>query len=155
VYLELRSFDPALLPHYFPSLDNLDAIDALLAADVAAAELFEATRLASAPDPVSPIDDPDGRPASDSPPADESRKSEKLYRALLARADRAAQRGNVVRAAIERFRAARLAPTHRQLTDAHAAARRALDRLVDRLGPAIHIDDEDAKDWQRLLIALL
>jgi hypothetical protein len=155
VYLELRFFDPALLPHYFPSLDNLDAIDALLAGDVDAAELFEATRLAGAPDPVSPIDDPDQRPVSEPTSVDDSHKSEKLYRALLNRGDRAARRGNVVRAAIERFRAARLAPTHRQLTDAHDAARRALDRLIERLRPAIHIDKEDAKDWERLLIALL
>ena len=155
VYLELRLFDPALLPHYFPSLDNLDAIDALLAGDVDAAELFEATRLAGAPDPVSPIDDPDQRAVSEPTSVDDSHKSEKLYRALLNRGDRAA-RGAMSFGPRSNDSARRAWPRHIvNSADAHDAARRALDRLVDRLRPAIHIDEEDAKDWERLLIALL
>src|SRR5205085_1268642 len=58
VYLELTYFAPTLLPRYFPTLDDYDRIDRVLAEDVDALALFAASRLAGAPDPDVLVDAP-------------------------------------------------------------------------------------------------
>jgi len=50
VYLELRHFVPGFLRSYFPSLEDLHAIDELLKRDVDAEGLLSATRLPGAPE---------------------------------------------------------------------------------------------------------
>jgi len=50
-YLELRRFAAGLLPRYFPGLENVDSVDALLCRDVDVEGLYLATRPAAAPDP--------------------------------------------------------------------------------------------------------
>ena len=45
------SFAPRLLPRYFSALDDFGPIDQMLAEDVDAGALFQATRLAGDPDP--------------------------------------------------------------------------------------------------------
>ena len=62
--------------------------------------------------------------------------------------------GNVVRSAILRQRAARLAAPKRA-DQAHAEARRDLDRLVQRLQAALGFDNDDAQRWGAGLRALL
>jgi hypothetical protein len=48
VYLTLRRFDPGRLPHFFPALRDLAAVDALVAEDIDADAIFQATRLPGA-----------------------------------------------------------------------------------------------------------
>jgi hypothetical protein len=155
VYLELRYFDAALLPRYFPAIEDFSEIEALLETDVRAAELFAATRLAGAPEPAPLVEEPDQPHPAELPAEDQKRASEKRCRTALARADRAAQAGNVVRAAVERFRAARLAPSHRLADDARTRAGAALDRLVERLRAALRLTEDEAKDWRHGLTTLL
>ena len=52
VYLELRRFAPSFLPRCFPSLDDPLAVEAVLAQDVDADALFQATRPPGAIDPA-------------------------------------------------------------------------------------------------------
>src|SRR5207302_7188665 len=51
VYLELRYFAPALLPHYFPGVDESERVEQVLADDVDGPALFAATRPGGAPEP--------------------------------------------------------------------------------------------------------
>jgi hypothetical protein len=48
VFLTLRRFDRARLPHFFPALRDLAAVDALLAEDIDADSIYQATRLTGA-----------------------------------------------------------------------------------------------------------
>jgi len=156
-YLELRWFDPALLPRYFPAIDDFESIDRLLAKDVNAATLFARTRPAGAPEPAPIVDDPD-RPEEvnvQDETATPRHQSETLYRAFVARADRAARAGNAVRAAIERFRAARVAPSRRLADEARIRAGAALDRLTERLRPALRLGDSAAHEFRHLMTTLL
>src|SRR5947207_2175028 len=52
VFLELHCFAPHRLPYYFPAIADLGAVFRVLDADVDAAGLFAATRLAGAADPA-------------------------------------------------------------------------------------------------------
>src|SRR5262249_4450018 len=49
VFLELSYFAPALLPHYFPALEDHEAVEAMLAGEVDAPGLLAATHLPGAP----------------------------------------------------------------------------------------------------------
>ncbi len=48
VYLTLRRFDPARLAHFFPAIRDLAKVDALVAEDIDAEAIYQATRLADA-----------------------------------------------------------------------------------------------------------
>ncbi len=154
VYLELRLFAPALLPHTFPGLSDYAAVDALLAEDVDAVELLARARLPGAPDPsaVRPDAVPPPPPPRDLAPP--HRPSEVRYRELIAGADRARGRGNVVRAAIRRMRAASAAAP-KTVRTARNAARAELSALVDRLRPALGLTADEAVAWRQTLPALL
>lgn len=52
LYCELKCFSPHCLNAYFPSFEDYDVVDRLLSEDVDVDALFEATRLAGAPDPI-------------------------------------------------------------------------------------------------------
>src|SRR5438132_239982 len=81
---------PALLPRYFPGLEDRSAIDALLAEDVDAAAVLARTRPPGAPDPAA-VCRPNGAPARPRDQADEAppaaAPSEADHRRLVARAD--------------------------------------------------------------------
>jgi hypothetical protein len=152
LYLELRHFAPTLLPRYFPGLEDFEQVDALLAEDVDAESLFAATRLAGAPDPVPP---PEGQEDVDeAPPAAPALPpSEHDYHRLLERAGKEAGRGNDVRAALLRARAARVAPPGLG-PEVAASARADLDRLAERLRAALDLDAA-AANWRQVLPTLL
>ena len=76
------------------------------------------------------------------------------YRELVAAADAARARGNVVRAAIFRMKAAGVALPKRD-RGARNAARAELALLVDRLTPALGLDESEAKLWRQVLPSLL
>jgi hypothetical protein len=166
VYLELRYFAPHVLPLYFPASSRLETIDAVLAEDVDAAKLFAATRLEGAPDPA---------PAPPPPLADEKETlarsagdetveapaltlpvgdAPRAYLRLLQRADKASARGNMVRAAIFRMRAAELAPAG-QANPTRAAAHRDMEQFRQRLQKALDSPNETVNDWRQALFALL
>jgi hypothetical protein len=163
VYLELRHFDPHLLPVYFPACLRRETIEAALAEDVDADALFAATRLEGAPDPTPApaMDEEDSlsRRASNDADAAASgplRVSDvpRAYRRLLRRADKASKRGNLVRAAIFRMRAVSLAPPG-QVNPTRAAAQREMEQFSRRLQKALGYGDEVAADWRQALFALL
>ncbi len=157
VYLELRFFDPTLLADYFPAIEDFEPIDRVLLADVDACALFAATRLDGAPDPVPPVDVPDRaeepglRPAGDTPPPVGGGGQGRILTAL---ADRAAAAGNTVRAALLFARAAHLAPTASK-PQFHSRAAVALNRLVERLSRALHLEKAEAEAWRQALSPLL
>jgi hypothetical protein len=74
--------------------------------------------------------------------------------ALRSRAERVSRRGNLVRAAILRYKALRLAPPT-QAGSLRGAARREIEHLVARLERALHFPTRDRADWLRCLLALL
>jgi hypothetical protein len=153
VYLTLRYFAPALVTHFFPGLDNLDVVETQVQADVDAAAIFQATRLPGAPDPTSESPEflvpeikqgPGAHPLAPASPIPDAK-----VKSLLARAEAMDARGNTVRAAILRTRAAEGA----NLT--LAGARGELHRLSERLQKALGLNAETAEKWRRALLPLL
>jgi len=157
-FLELRYFADTLAGHYFPSLARSRQVDEVLAGDLDADALFAATRLPGAPLPQPPADDSDFDPSDEPEEPDlalaPARASERLFRRLNRRADRAAAMGNAVRAAIFRSRAARhVRPSLASRARGHA--RDELKRLTDRLQVALEFGDPDRARWSKSLTALL
>ncbi len=106
LFLELRCFANYQLPYFFPAIEDYDPVDQILAEDIDAAALFAATRLPGAPDPDHNDDETEDfdlpRPAAATTLVWTG--SDKQYRSMTAAADKAAAKGNDVRAAIERGR---------------------------------------------------
>jgi hypothetical protein len=165
VYWELRFFVPSFLRTYFPGLDDLAQVEELLRRDVDAEAILSATRPLGAPEPELVAEVPSGERAPlagrvDMPTAAGLRKlpppkrSNRIAARLEAKADRASEVGNQVRAAIWRSRAARYADPE-QATAARDRARTELARLVRRLQAALGFTDPEAAEWVRSLAALL
>jgi hypothetical protein len=141
VYLEHRYFAANLLDNFFPGLRDRAKIDKLLAQDVDAAELFRRSRLEGAPDPVMPSDT-------------RSDESHEYYWKLLRAADRSAQSGNLVRAAILRTTASRVAPA--SLTEStRRQAEEDMRLLSRRLQAALQWNDAETDEWYSELRKLL
>jgi hypothetical protein len=173
VYLELRYFAPHELPLYFPACSRWETIDAVLAQDVDASGLFAATRLPGAPDPTPPplpslTDEEESLANSERAGSVGDGGMSVAYasgswwindapracRRLLERADKASANGNMVRAAIFRMRAVRLAPSG-QAGPTRAAAQREIERFSRRLQSALGYSDDAAAGWRQALLALL
>lgn len=161
VYLELRYFASSLLSRYFPALDNLEAVDWVVAQDLDADRLFQATRLAGAPDPVdvSAVSEWEDWSEDEQAP-DEARlpiaprPNEEKFLRFMRKAEKAASVGNVVRSLIYRARAVQYA-TGETAARARAAVRTSLDRLLRRLQQALEIPHDDLKHWRETLLALV
>jgi hypothetical protein len=160
-YLELLHFEPWMLPWYFPASDRARVLP-VLSDVIDSAAILAKTRLTGAAEPArtAPAEsaDEDERddirapgPAEAGPTAvkSDSARGKKLLR----RAQSAEQRGNDVRAAILRVRAARVLRTeagrHR-----NGAARR-VDALAARLRVALGLDESDYEPWRAVLRGLL
>jgi hypothetical protein len=141
VYLELRYFAANLLPNVFPGIRDPGKVEALLGQDVDAAALFAKTRLAGAPDPVMAVQR-------------RVEESHEPYWNLVRAAQRAANEGNSVRAAILRMRASRIAPAALTLPT-RREAEADLARLTTQLGEALGFGEAEAADWLRHLTLLL
>jgi hypothetical protein len=140
-YLELRYFRTNLRATYFPAIRDFQVIDQILAQHVEADPLFAKSRLKGAPDPVVRTDT-------------SSDESHDYYWKLLRHADRAGKEGDMVRAAILRTRAARVAPT--ALTrSTRDSALKDLENLTLQLQDAIKFGPEEAQEWLQVLPALL
>src|SRR5205823_2407399 len=97
VFLELYYFARPLLETYFPGIDDLEDIRKFLERDVDGPGLYQGTRLPGAPEP--------GASVASSP-----HEAHEFFYELVQESDAAEQAGNLVRAAIQRSRAARVAP---------------------------------------------
>jgi len=155
IYLTLRRFAKHLLPHFFPCLNDLDAVDALVNAEVDADALFAATRLPGAPEPeelprrITQTDDL-GNVSSEALLLDPAAPvGDKTLHRLQTKAQTMDAKGNNVRAAILRTHAAEA----RGLT--FAGARAELSRLSKRLQKALELSDADAEKWRQALLPLL
>jgi hypothetical protein len=164
VYLELRHFARGLLRCYFPSVTSFEELDRILAEDLPVDELYQRCRPEGAPQPVdlsaeaaqralarsdTPDDAPAGFDSACIPP-----QSAALRRKLLARAERASQLGNTVRAAIVRKQAAQALAPGREY-QAHTGVHSELIRLSQRLQRALQLTDGETKQWRRVLAAVL
>jgi hypothetical protein len=141
VFLELLCFAPHLLSIYFPGLHDIDEVGKLVSADVEPQALYERTRLTGATEPPA-------RTASTSEEAHE------YYWKLVHSSDQAAQQGNVVRSAILRQRASRVAPPARAYATRQAALTQLLG-LVDRLQAPLELSPAEMEEWRKHLPALL
>src|SRR5262249_19867952 len=120
---------------------DFNQIDQLLDRDLDSRALFLRTRLQEAPDPVVPEDT---RP-------DESQEA---YWRLVRSAERAAQDGNTVRAAILRMKASRIGPPVYTFPT-RAEAESGMVRLAARLAGALQLGDVETTDWAKYLTLLL
>ncbi len=161
VYLELRCFAGSLVPHYFPGIENFEAVDALVRRDVEADRLFWATRPQGAPCPhdsghplttTEMVGAPEAPAVEPAPPS--FAISRRKYRLSMRKAQRSAKLGNVVRAAICRARAARFAPPD-LAARASAALRMDVYRLIRRLQAALAVQQTDSQTWRDSLFALV
>jgi hypothetical protein len=158
VFLELRRFSPALLPHVFPAIDDAEAVERVFAPDVDGGSLAAATRPAGAPEPMvagvggdglfeeePPGSEPAGEPEGPGPGYD---------RWTVRRAEAVAARGNHVRAAVLWTDAAgRAGPAVGRR--ARRAARGEIDRLCRRLQGALGFGEVELDRWRRALPPLL
>jgi hypothetical protein len=140
-FLELKFFNPTLVPISFPSLPPVGEVESIIARDLDGAALFRQTRLPHVPDPAPRTDD-------------QSDESHDFFHRLMRQAKRLALAGDTVGAAIQHTRAARVAPGS-QTVAAREEARRDMHKLVERLQRALELSDEDAAAWRRVLPALL
>ncbi len=143
-YTELAHFGGHAVEEFFPSLRDPLAVRALLAADFDADALVARARPAGAADPEHepPPDERWLAPPRPAAPAVAPGAPDP------ARADDAARKGNLVRSAILRARAA-TGP------DGAAAAVESLRALVDRLGDALNWDSDTRDEWHQALAPVL
>ena len=149
-FLELRYFAPALLPDTFPAIHDPGRVEAILAADVGA-DLLDRTRPEGAARTAARVDE---LADADEPEEAGGALSGGMFRELIRQADEASRRGNAVRAAILRARAARRAGA-RTAAKTRAAARAELEKLCRRLQGALDLTTEEARGWRGAIPALL
>jgi hypothetical protein len=155
VFLELRAFAPELVADYFPAIRDPDSAGRVFAEDVDAGAILAATRPPGAADPSTPPAEAADEPEpADEPEVEHEAPSGSRYRRLLKQADQASERGNLVRAAILRTQAARLAGPS-LAGQARSAARKAMDQLAGRLRGALGFDEADLRDWRKALVSPL
>lgn len=156
-FLEQKHFAPGSLPHFFPDVDSDPVVEGILADLVDAEDLFAATRPRGAEAPS--IEERPGD-ASAVPESWESQTSGRrrraslmAYRRLFYHAEKAAARGNLVRACILLQRARRRAPegTQHRLRN---ALRGNVHRMVLALQDVLGFSDAEADSWREALSAL-
>ncbi len=160
LFAELRYFAPEMLPRHFPSLGDPGRIDTILAEDLDIPGLLAHYRPPGAPDlpEPGPVRDDEDETGPYVPLEDEEQRTDLeprvrtrwLYRFLVRKANQAAARGNHMRAAIRRIRAARFAPVGRE-ESTREAARRELERLAQQLVPALGLRGSEVSQWRRAL----
>ncbi|MBI1918093.1 MAG: hypothetical protein HYS12_25660 [Planctomycetes bacterium] len=154
LYLELKYFARHLLGRYFPAIEDPDRVEPIFAEVIDADSLFTATRPEGAPDPILYRAHLEAEEEREAAALTQGKPAPAHCLRLLARADKVAARGNVVRAALLRTRAAVIAPPD-VLETARKGALADLDRLVNRLQSALELHDREAEEWRATLPALL
>ena len=173
VYLGMRYFKPFLLCSFFPALPSLDEVDKIIAQDIDAGALLDATRLPGTPEPgelreaarkaaeafdadplAEVLEHPDEDGRRQAPyriPA--GQRSAAKYENWSQRAARHAARGNLAGAIARRARAEAWAPRESAATAAKAL-REEVHHFVQRLQAALKIEDDDPRPWREALLAL-
>jgi hypothetical protein len=140
-FLELYYFARPLLESYFPGIADVESVKKSLDEDVDSVVIYQRTRLPGAPEPAQGM--------TDSP-----HESHEFFYELVCESDAAQQAGNLVRAAIQRSRAARVAPAA-QAYDTRKQAVALLETLLARLQPALEIPAAELPEWSNHLPELL
>ncbi|MBL8812410.1 MAG: hypothetical protein JNM43_19760 [Planctomycetaceae bacterium] len=153
LYLELKRFEPDLLPVWFPSLADRANVESILGQDVNAEELFLKTRLYGATSP-----DLTPHVVRDETRLVNTRRdwslgvgitpSDRAYLRQLRWRDKANERGNTVGAIVCATRAAQRATSDEKRLAAQEKARADIRYLVDRLQRALNITDTESSEWQ-------
>jgi len=153
IYLELKHFQPDLLPIWFPSVAGCPRLEATLAEDINADDLFQRTQLYGATKP-----DLTPHLVRDEARLQNTRRdwslgigivpSDRSYLRYLRWRDRANERGNTVAAVVCAIRAVQRATSDDKRAAAHEKARADIRHLVDRLRRAIDFPESDTEAWQ-------
>ena len=149
------AFAPQTVRVMFPSLPPRNTVSRLIGDDVDVAELLRASRPEGAADPdPGPAEDESDDAVAELPldiPFEEETEPSRLLR----RAQRAAELGNHVRAAVLRTRAAKRLTGKAKQRGTAAAMSAVRDGLVHRLRPILGWDYDQAKRWSHALAPLL
>lgn len=156
MYLELRWFEPDLLKVWFPSLAESRFVDVLLDGDVAAAQLFERTRLygATSPDLTTHLQRDEERLVSTRREwflGIGSSPSDRAWLRASRRRERARERGNTVGAIVSSMQAAQRAVTEDKRQSAVESAKQEIRLLADRLQRALKFTEPEAEAWRAAL----
>jgi hypothetical protein len=173
VYLGMRYFKPFLLCSFFPALPSLDEVDQVIAQDVDAVALLDATRLPGTPEPdelreaarlaaeafdADPLaevfeypDEPGEKHAPHRIPV--GQRSMAKYQNWSQGAVRHTARGNLAGAVARRARAEAWVPREKAAMAA-TALREEVNHFVERLQAALEIEDDDPRPWRESLLAL-
>ncbi len=158
VWHELRAFAPTLLPLYFPSLVDEEAVLRLIGADCDAVSLLEATRpnelsltavAAVATTPAAAVES-----LLEGSQLNLTARSARAYAAYVRRAKRLRMDGNNVRAALVRRQAFDVAPLD-QMSDARSELLQEIELLVQRVKAALELTDDEARPWLAMCERLL
>lgn len=162
VMTELRHFLPLALVRYFPTINDFDRVERIVAQDVDGEALLAASRPDGCPtEPPAPLKWPDPpaetlpAAAPKSPLTTDPREAGLRYAQLMRRSDKLAAMGNMARAALVRTKAAANFATDDKTELTHTAARRAVEQLADRLIKALDIEEGDREPLIEGLVALL
>ncbi len=154
-WLELKYFEPGLVPSFFPQLGGDRSLDTILAEMVDADGLYVATRPrgAETPDSADSAAAPEAEPAEPQLSRSSRRRSLQVFRDLFSQAETAAACGNLVRSCILLQRAKRRAPEGSQHR-LRNALRGNIHRLVLALQEVLHFSDAEADSWRESIAAL-
>jgi hypothetical protein len=152
-YLELLNFEPWMLHWQFPATEADRAL-AVLSQDVDHSAILARTR---PPGAAEPAQEPrEGREIVHEDASEPTAKRDadrKRAKRLVVLAERAESRGNDVRAAFMRVRAARYLPG--EAGKLRSAASRRIDALAARLRSALGLEETEYDPWRAVLRALL
>lgn len=156
LYLELKYFEPDLLPVWFPSIGGHANVDDLPSRDLDAAAILKRTQLCGATKP-----DLTPHIALDETRLINTRRdwslgvgtipSDRAYLKHLRRRDRVNERGNTVAAIVCAIKAVQRATSDEKRTSAQEKARADVRYLVERLRRAIDFPSADTEAWQSSL----
>ena len=156
IYLEMRFFEPDLLPIWFPSLHDSAAAEKVLSNHLDIERIFRESKPDDAPFP-----ELISHTASDEDRLSTARRnwsmaigvsqSERGYLRQLRIRDRANERGNTVFAIACAIRASQRATSTSKRFSAEKKARDDVRHLVTRLRDAISFAKQDTEEWQNAL----
>lgn len=155
-YLELWFFAPALLETWFPSLVRVVDVEQIMLKDVPAKELFARSRIegSALPDLASPAERDEGMLLQTQERwslGGAIQQSNRAYLRLMRRRDRAAEKGNSVKAIHLALRAGQRATTVAKRLVAEQRAREEIATLIERLRTAVAFPDHDTEPWATAL----
>jgi hypothetical protein len=150
VFLELYHFEPRRIAQFFPAIEDPKRVYDSLTEEIDAAKVFHETRLAGADLPGEHGEDRVGEESTKVIDRDITSTAPGVLRL---RAEQVARKGNLVRAALTRFRAIDRLPAS-QAGVLRAEARHDIKAFVDRLQAALRFAPAEKSEWVDCLVAL-